>query len=249
MPNPPNVRSNSLPLWEALYAVLNAVEERNDPEFTRAVFLVVLLEAHKALERQDFDYPVLPRVSLEQTLYAVKTLLACSREGEHAMSLAAALFTVVGRRFGLWDVVSRQTSTTSDAAVDSVGDLECRKDNVLVYAVEVKERSINVADIRSFENKLNQSEVTEALISAPAVLDSEADVVDQRIRLMWGRGINVYRLWIPDLVSVCLSLAGEQGRGDFVSEVGKQLDQYGRTFGRGVWRDCLNEILDGLRPS
>lgn len=90
MPNPPNVRSNSLPLWEALYAVLNAVEERNDPEFTRAVFLVVLLEAHKALERQDFDYPVLPRVSLEQTLYAVKTLLACSREGEHAMSLAAA---------------------------------------------------------------------------------------------------------------------------------------------------------------
>lgn len=106
-----------------------------------------------------------------------------------------------------------------------------------------------MADIRSFENKLNQSEVTEALISAPAVLDSEADAVDQRIRLMWGRGINVYRLWIPDLVSVCLSLAGEQGRGDFVSEVGKQLDQYGRTFGRGVWRDCLNEILDGLRPS
>ena len=123
------------------------------------------------------------------------------------------------------------------------------QDGVLVYAVEVKERSINVADLRSFENKLNRSEVTEALISAPAVQDSEADAIGQRIRLMWGRGIKVYRLWIPDLVSVCMSLAGEQGRGDFIREVGKQLDQYGRTFGRIVWRDCLNEILDGVQPS
>ena len=247
-PDPPNVRPNTLPLWQSLYAVLNSVEERSDPEYTRAVFRLVLAQVHEILMSRQFDYPVLRRASLEQTLYVARRLLEESREGEHAMSLAAALFTVVGRRFGLWEVVIRHQSTTADRATGMVGDLECRKAGVLVYAVEVKEGSLTLADVRSFEDKLNVSDLTEALINAPGVRAAETESVDQRIRLMWGRGINLYRLSIEDLISVTMALAGEQTRCDFIAEVGQQLDAHARPSGRSTWRDLLGEVLDGVQP-
>ena len=157
VPNPQNVRPNTLLHWQALYHVLSAVEERSDPDYTLAVFRLVLAQVHEMLTSRQFDYPVLRRVSLEQTLHVAKRLLESSREGEHAMSLAAALFTVVGRRFGLWNDVVRHASTTADRATGMVGDLECRDAGVLVYAVEVKEGSLTLGDVRSFEDKLNAS--------------------------------------------------------------------------------------------
>ncbi len=108
VPNPPNVRTNTLPLWQALHEVLSDIEARNDPNYTLAVLREVLRQTHEILKSRQFNYPKLTRVSLEQTLLLVRRLLEASREGEHGMSLAAALFKVIGRRFGLWDEVRRQ---------------------------------------------------------------------------------------------------------------------------------------------
>ncbi len=246
LPNPPNVRSNTLPLWRSLHTVLSAVEERDDPIYTAAVFRVVLHEVHEMLKGQDFQYPAIRRVNLEQTQYLARELLESSRQGEHAMSLATALFVVIGRRFGLWNEVIRRASTASDRAVGAVGDLECRDGDVLVYAVELKERSITLADIQSFEQKLSQGTVTEALINAPGVRTAEAESVDRRIHSMWTRGINLYRLSFEELLSVTMSLAGERCRCDFIVEVGEQLDEYARPSGRRTWRDLLAEVLDGV---
>ena len=245
LPNPPNVRANTLPLWQSLHDVLSEVQGRDDPAYTAAVFRAVLHEAHEMLRSQDFNYPTIQRVSLEQTRYLASSLLESSRQGEHAMSLAAALFVAMGRRFRLWDDVRRQASTASDRAVGSVGDLECRDEGVLVYAVEVKERSLTLADVRSFEEKLSQSKVTEAIISAPGVHATEADSVDRRIHSMWTRGINLYRLSLEELLLITMSLAGEECRCDFIVEVGKQLDEHALPSGRRAWRDLLTEVLDG----
>ncbi len=152
---------------------------------------------------------------------------------------------MVGRRFGLWNEVVRQTSTTSDRATGMVGDLECRNNGQLVYAVEVKERQVTLADVRSFENKLIKDKVTEALINAPATKESDDEPIQNRIRLMWSRGINLYLLSIEELVSVTMSLAGESGRLEFVAEVGEQLDKYARPTSRFAWRDLLSDVLDG----
>ena len=126
-----------------------------------------------------------------------------------------------------------------------VGDLECRNNGQLVYAVEVKERQVTLADVRSFENKLIKDKVTEALINAPATKVSDDESIQNRIRLMWSRGINLYLLSIEELVSVAMSLAGESGRLEFVAEVGEQLDKYARPTGRFAWRDLLSDVLDG----
>ena len=245
LPRPRGVRSNTLPLWESLHSVLNEVQQKDDPDHTLAVFRSVLLAVYEKLKGQKFSYPALPRVSVEQMLHLVGGILSESREGEHAMSLATALFTVVGRQFGLWDEVFREESTAADRATGMVGDLECRQNGRLVYAVEVKEQQITLADVRSFETKLNRSELREALINAPGVSPSDAERIDRHIRLMWRRGVNLHRLSIMDLVRVVMSLCGEQGRVSFVEEVGAQLDGHARPSGRIAWRKLLNEVLEG----
>ena len=249
VPNPPNVRPNTLPLWQALHDVLRDVEERNDPEYTLAVLREVLRQTHEILRIRQFNYPTLTRISLEQTLFLVRKLLESSREGEHGMSLAAALFKVIGRRFGLWDEVDRQASTTADRASGMTGDLECRKNGELVYAVEVKERTLKLADVIAFDEKLSHSGLSEALINAPGVHSSDADDVRLRIRLMWGRGINLYNATIEQLVLVTMGIAGEEARLEFVTEVGNQLDEFARPSGKAAWRDLLKSILDGTEPA
>ncbi len=245
VPNPPNVRPNTLPLWQDLHEVLNDVEERNDPDYTLVVFREVLRQIHEILKSRRFNYPKLTRISLEQALFLVRRLLGASREGEHGMSLAAALFKVIGPRFGLWDEVVRRSSTTTDLASGMTADLECRKCGELVYAIEVKERMIRLSDVIAFDEKLSRRRLTEALINAPGVNASDAEGVRNRIRLMWGRGINLYNATIEELASVTLSLAGERGRLEFVAEVGNQLDEFARPSGKAAWRDLLKRILDG----
>lgn len=114
-----------------------------------------------------------------------------------------------------------------------------------VYAVEVKERTIKLSDVIALDEKLSRSQLTEALINAPGVNSTDAEGVRNRIRLMWGRGINLYNATIEELASVTLSLAGEEARLEFVEEVGNQLDEYARPSGKAAWRDLLTSILDG----
>ena len=247
LPNPPNVKAKTLSLWGSLHSVWSEVQDLDDPAYTLEVFRAVLLAVNEKLRSQQFDYPVLRRVSVEQTMFLVRGLLDASQAGEHAMSVATALLTVVGQRFHLWDDIRREQSTTADRASGMVGDIECRKNGCLVFAAEVKEQRITLADVRSFEAKLDQSDLTEALLSAPSVHPQDADQVAERMHLIWTRGINLYHHPLEQLVAVAMSLAGEPGRCDFIAEVGKQLDAHARTSGRLAWRALLERVISGER--
>ena len=229
--------------------MLAEVETRNEPVYTEEVFRAVLLAIYDKLKERRFDYPALRRVSSAQAGYLVEGILASSQAGEHALSIAAALFTVAGQRFALWDEVRREHSTTADRATRMVGDIECRREGRIVYAVEVKERRVTVADVRSFEQKLSRSDLTEALIAAPAPVPQEAGEIDERLRLMWTQGVNLYRHAIEDLAAVLMSLVGEDGRCDFIVEVGRQLDAHALPSGRLAWRDLIVRVLDGKQTT
>ena len=243
--NPPNARANTLPLWGALHGVLSEVQSRADPDYTKDVFRAVLLVVYDKLASQQFEYPTLGRPSLEQVVYLVGKIVDASQAGEHAMSVVAALLSVVGRRFGLWDHVDREASTTADRASGMVGDIECRNEGSLVLAVEVKERQVTLADVRSFEAKLARSALTEALLSAPAFSPAESEDIRERLRLMWRQGTNLYQHAIEPLVGVLMSLAGETGRKELIFEIGRQLDRYAKPTGRLAWCSLLNGVLDG----
>ena len=117
-----------------------------------------------------------------------------------------------------------------------------------MFAVEVKERQITLADVRSFEEKLGRSDLMEALLTTSSALEQDA-AIKQHLHLAWTRGINLYHHSIEHVVAITLSLAGEQGRRDFVAEIGKYLDSYARTSGRLAWRDLLERVLSGERMS
>lgn len=123
--------------------------------------------------------------------------------------------------------------------------MECRQGDRLVFAAEVKERPVGIADVRTFEEKLNNAGLTEALLNAPSRVPSEEEAIRDHTRLMWTRGINLYHLPVTDLVSVVMGLAGEEARTGFIAEVGVQVDEYARPASRLVWRDLLNQVLDG----
>lgn len=101
----------------------------------------------------------------------------------------------------------------------------------------------------AFDEKLSRGQLTEALINAPGVYTADAEGVRNRVRLMWGRGINLYNATIEELISTTLSLSGEEGRLEFVAEVGNQLDEFARPSGKAAWRDLLKSILDGTEPA
>ena len=244
-PRPPNVKPNTLPLWASLHEVLSEVQIRDDPAYTEDVFCSVLRVIFERLKDQQFDYPTLPRASRMQASYLVREILKSSQAGEHGMSVSAALFTVAGRQFALWDNVRREESTTADHASGMVADLECRRGGVLVYAVEVKERRITVADVRSLEDKLNPSSLTEALVVAPTSKPQDAVAINRRLRLMWTRGVSLHHHPIESLVDTLMSFMGEDGRRDFIVEIGHQLDAYAQPSGRLAWRNLLMEVLDG----
>ena len=243
--NPPNVRSNTLPLWKSLHGVLSKVQRRNRPAYTEAVFVAVLIAIYGKLKEQRFEYPLLRRASSEHVLGLVRGILESSQAGEHAMSVVAALFTVIGRRFALWDEVHREESTTADQATGMVGDIECRRQGTIKYAVEVKERQITVADVRSFEDKLARSDLVEGMICAPGARQQDASEIESRMRSMWGRGISLHHHSIESLVDILASLLGEEGRRDFIVQIGRQLDAHARPAGRLAWRNLLQRVLDG----
>lgn len=64
---------------------------------------------------------------------------------------------------------------------------------------------------------------------------------------MWTRGINLYQHSLEHIVAVTMSLAGEEGRCDFVAEIGKDLDSYAHTSGRLALHGLLEGVLSGNR--
>ena len=70
----------------------------------------------------------------------------------------------------------------------------------MVFAIEVKERQITLADVRSFEEKLVRGDLTEALLTGPSVRP-DADGIKERLHFMWARGINLYHHSLDPIVA------------------------------------------------
>ena len=51
-------------------------------------------------------------------------------------------------------------TTTAGQASGRNADLECRKSGKFVYAVEVKERAINLSDVIALDEKLSRTRLT-----------------------------------------------------------------------------------------
>ena len=240
--NPRNVKGKEE--WVLLYRVLGEVEKRDSQEYTRLCMLQTLRSIHKKFAELDFEYFVPERVSIEQTERLIEEFLSEGSGGDRGLSVAAALFETFGKYFGIYKEVKRHVINAADQATGMTGDIECiGDDGELRLAIEVKERNVTLADVRSAVLKARKASLGELLFNAPGANPSEKEEIDDLFSKTWASGTNLYRLSIDELIRVGLSLTGESGRIDFLENVGRQLDEYGtQPSNRQRWK----ELLEGM---
>lgn len=230
--------------WQLLYRFLEQVESRNNGEYTRERFLDTLRSIKGQISVLAFEYIIPERVSLEHISMIVEKFLSESSGGDRSLSVAAALFETVGVFFGLFSKVKRHVINAADSATGSTADIECfGEGGILKLAVEVKERSVTLTDVRSAISKARRCSLKELLFNAPSFEHSEEPEIRELLDRTWASGTNLYRLSIGELIRVSLSLAGEEGRICFLQKVGEHLDRYNtQPVNRQRWKELLESL-------
>lgn len=229
--------------WELLHKVLSDVQDRDNPSFTQRCFLQTLRSIRKRFDASNFEFVIPERVSIEQVDHIVREFLLHGSGGDRGLAVAAALFETFGKQFSIYDQVRRFAINASDASTGQTADIECLVEGEIRLAIEVKERDLTLIDIKSGMRKARKAEIKELLFNAPGTATAFRDDVDSLIEKTWGSGTNLYRLSIHELISVGLVLAGEEGRRDFLINVGYQLNTFNtQPANRLRWRELLEAI-------
>ncbi|MBX3294090.1 MAG: restriction endonuclease, SacI family [Acidobacteria bacterium] len=100
--------------WQMLHDVLLEVQNANDPEFTRLRLKQTLASIRKKLAESTFEFYIPPRVSLRQTIRLMEDFLCEGSGGDRGLAISAALFSVIGDRFGLYKEVRRAFINASE---------------------------------------------------------------------------------------------------------------------------------------
>ena len=212
------------PQWDKLTKILQEVQTQDNLEFTEQQLrrcLASLMHKYNALNVQ-FDVP--QRISLEATVNLVDQYMAAPSGGERPQIIVAALMRIVGNRFGLFDRVSRQAINEADAASNRPGDVICFQGDEQVFAVEVKDRALELSDVETVIVKARRNNVTEVLF-ANSIIREDDGAIDERVQREFGLGINIYELEIGALLRVVLTIAGEDSRTEFLEIVGEELNE------------------------
>jgi len=231
--------------WDSLCRVLAEIQERGDPQLTSLALKQTLTEMYRRLAGAHVVYPAPKRISLEETLRIMQEFLSESSGGDRLLALASALFSMVGERFGLFREVRRSNITAADASTGLMADLEClNQAGEVVVVVEVKDRVLTITQLRTKMADIREKQVSEIFFVAhQGVADAEKEEIGQQVAHEFASGHNVYITDLSTLGRTALSLLGEQGRRDFVREVGRQLDAYRSDIAhRRSWAQLLASV-------
>ena len=230
--------------WNTLVDVLEQVESRNNPDFTKMVFRQVLLEMFHRQKSLRFAYPLPPRISLEGTLGLAQRFLEEKSGGDRSLALCGALFDTIGIYFGLYARVDRARINASDEATGQAADLECvNTDGKVVLAVEVKDRTLTLTDLEGTLRKCRQRKIQDIFFTAPGIKSDEQTILDERIARAFASGQNLYVFNFFDLARSVLALGGESIRTTFLQKVGDHLDLWNtQPSHRQAWKGVLESV-------
>jgi len=230
--------------WDKLVAVLDAVEESDSTAFVRSVFDQVLFEIYRMMADVSVVYPTPNRISLDRTNLLIQQYLAARSGGERMEAVCTALFRTIGKRFGLFDEVRREKVNVADMPAGLSADIECWCADEIVLLVEVKDRELTLVQLDSKLDTARARHISEILFVAEQGRDVQAlDAIDGRIASEFVSGQNVYVVRFADFSLGILILFGEDGRVDFLREVGVELDRVNaRIEHRKAWAELLKQV-------
>lgn len=229
--------------WDKLVMILDAVEASSDPAFARTVFDQVLVEIYRILDRVTVAYPTPSRISLERTNQLIDEFLAAKSGGKRMEAVCTAVFRIIGKKFALFDEVRREKVTSADMSTGMAGDIECLLNGRVVLVVEVKDREITLVQLDTTLDAVRARHITELLVIAEHGKEAQSeDTIDARIRSEFTSGQNVYVVRFAEFALGILILFGEDGRVEFLNEVGAELERVNaRIEHRRAWADLLRQ--------
>ncbi len=230
--------------WDKLVAVLDAVEANGDTAFVRSAFDQVLFEIYRMLADVAVIYPTPNRISLDRTNQLIGDYLAARSGGERIEAICTALFRTIGRKFGLFDEIRREKVNVADSPSGLSADIECWFEGEIVLLVEVKDRDLTLVQLDSKLDSARARHISELLFVAEQGKEGAAlDTINARIASEFVSGQNVYVVRFADFSLGILILFGEDGRVDFLREVGAELDRVNtRIEHRKAWADLLKQV-------
>ncbi len=227
--------------WDRLAALFDTWDGA-PPDELRTACRRCLAAIARRLTGQSFKYSIPLRISAGRTRAVLEAFLSDQSGGFRPMVVAAALMQVIGEGFGLFARVDSQGVNEADSATGAPGDVMCyASDGSLILAVEVKDRKLTLADVRSSARKARQADTAlkSLLFAVPGLREAEREPIADNMEQAWASGLNLYHIDILDLATASFVLMDEGWRPKLLRAVGTELDRRGDHRHRRAWHDLL----------
>ena len=228
--------------WDNLCKFFSSLEDASAEEI-QEVFRRCLRSIARKLAKQEFEYPIPRRISINNLCKMLNDFLADPSRGFRPLVVSAALFDTIGEAFSLYSKVEVQGVNEADSTSGALGDISCysiSSDNV-VLVIEVKDFNLKLIDLQSSITKARQGQgsYTSLLFAVPGVQEDEQAAIESRIEREWASGLNVYHVDIETLISTSFALLDETWRIKFIRNLCIRLDATGEHNHREAWRRML----------
>lgn len=226
--------------WDALSDILGSVQSANSRQFTESVLSQVLIELRRLLEEIEVRYPAPQRVSLESAMTLIRQYLVPRTGGRRLQALSVALFRAIADLWGIYDEVISGSVTVADTPGDRPADIDCKRGDVTVLAVEVKDQTLTLQLLEDKITTTRLAKVRELLFLIRAMPLISDDQVTERVKHEFSSGQSIYLLAAEPFFEQVLALVGEAGRVTFINLVGRILEEYGLDYvDRRAWATLL----------
>lgn len=229
------------------YDLLRDVLEYAEANPEHAVYLLdyTLVEIYRREHATSLVYPVPNRISFDSARSSIAQFLGARTGGVRLQAVSHSLFSVIGKRFGIFTQVSSHNVNASDTSLDSTADLECKdKDGSIVLSVEVKDQELTLRHVQDKLPGIRSKGITELLFLVSGhIASSDEEQIDDLIGKQFSTGQNVYVVEFFPFLNAILVLLGESGRRKLLKEVGSSLDDQRADYThRKAWSEMLERL-------
>ena len=230
--------------WSSLVEFLAPLNEV-DQEYLKRVFDDCLASVARRLTRHSISYQIPARVSLPRMLVLLEEYLDEASGGFRPLAVAVSLMNVLGRAFSIFGQVKSQKVNEADSQAGVPGDVMCYdQDGEIALAIEVKDRDLTLADVRTSTVKAQKSErsVYNLLFVSPNLKDADSDEIQRFAHQVWPSGLNINQIDIIDLTRAAFVLLAENKRTEFLREISDELDRSSDLKHRLAWYGRLVDL-------
>lgn len=227
-------------------AVLEHLNATVQPERAYRNLVEILLGLKRWIADKDVNYPLPIRASLSETIGAIESFLSAKSGGTRLQAVVAAMFqSLASAGFQIADIASGHVNS-ADKSARKAGDVTFSRDGTS-FAAEVKDRPLNAAEVAASVDKARVAAASDLMfiVRAKSLFESgyTAEDFDATCASQFSSGLNIYLQKFEQFSQVCLALIGEEGRRNFLEEVGNSLaEQKADISHKWAWSDIVKAL-------